>query len=166
MFFAWFSGEVLIHKNSSPLNIVPKKLLWILQIDEFIPSSVVRILFWIGSSSFSKGSIFWRLNNKLHERFKSKPFHSLLQSTLLNLSIRMFVQWLVACVLFWDWKRCGWDWGFGGSFLTCPRGRAPGRDEVRGASRSWRNAWNGKVLQGLNTPTCRSISKKSLTSVS
>ena len=140
----------------------------------------------------SKGSIFWRLNDKLHERLKPKSFHNLLQSTLLSHSIRMFIQWLVACVLFWDWKRCGGDWGFGGSFLTCavfavpsgarrqvlnevvecavfavpsgarrqvlnevverPRGRAPGR--------------NGKVLQGLNTPTCRSISKKSLTSVS
>ena len=54
----------------------------------------------------------------LHERLKPKPFHNLLQSTLLILSIRMFVQWLVACVLFWDWKRCGGDWGFGGSFLT------------------------------------------------
>ena len=74
------------------VDILPKKLLWILQIDEFIPPSVVRILFRIGSGSFSKGSIFWRLNDKLHERFKSKPLHNLLQSTLLTLSIRIFVQ--------------------------------------------------------------------------
>ena len=112
------------------LNIVPKKLLWILQIYEFISPSVVRILFWIGSSSLSKGSIFWRLNNKLYEWLKSKPFHNLLQSTLLNNSIRIFVQWLVACFLFWDWKRCGGDWGFGGSFLTYSWGRAPDRAKL------------------------------------
>ena len=139
------------HINIS-LNIVPKKLLWVLHIDEFFPPSIVRILLWIGSSSFSKGSIFWRFNDKLYEWLKSKPFHNLLQSTLLNNSIRIFVQWLVACFLFWDWKRCGGDWGFEGSFLTYSWGRAPDR--------------NGKVLQGLNTPTCRSISKKSLTSIS
>ena len=74
------------------LNIVPKKQLWILHIDEFFSPSVVRILLGIGSSSFSKGSIFWGLNDKSHERLKSKPFHNLLQSTLLNNSIRIFVQ--------------------------------------------------------------------------